>query len=287
MLVNDRQEGHTMKLEDWKKIHNYCMNKPCAYESRPFGNYPICYRISGKIFCQLTPQEDWYKVTLKTNPDAADFYRSTYPGVVVRGYHCPATQQPYWNTVELTEVSEELIFQMINEAYDEVVKHLTKKEQKQIPEKSHYTFVKTNGKNKDFVCMCTKLDQNLDDLVGGNKQRSQYEQYNTLEKIQDVIVIYKDCVPVGAGAYRFYDDETVEIKRIYVDKPYRGIGLSKELVLRLEADARIKGFRYGILETGKVLETAIHLYQRIGYKVIPNYGPYIEMPDSVCMQKKL
>lgn len=161
------------------------------------------------------------------------------------------------------------------------------KEQKRTSEKRNYTFVKTDGTNKDFVSMCAKLDQYLDELVGGNKQRSQYEQYNTVDKIQDVIVIYKDGIPIGSGAYRYYDDETAELKRIYVDKPYRGIGLGKELVLSLEADARMKGFRYGILETGELLETATHLYQSIGYKVIPNYGPYVDMPESLCMQKKL
>lgn len=276
-----------MRLEDWEKIHNYCMKKPCTYESRPFGNYPICYRISGKIFGQLTSQEDWYKVTLKTNPEAADFYRNAYPGVVVRGYHCPPVQQPYWNTVSLSEVSEELVYQMIDEAYDEVVKHLTKKEQKRITEKSKFSFVKTDGTNRDFVNMCAELDENLEELVGTKIQRSKYTQYNTLEKIKDVLVIYKEGIPVGSGGYRFYDDETIEIKRIYVDKLYRGLGLSKELVLRLEADARIKGYRFAILETGELLEAATSLYKKLGYKVIPNYGPYKDMPESLCMQKKL
>ena len=90
-----------MELNDWQEIHDYCMAKPCAYETRPFGEYPICYRLAGKIFAQLTPKEDWFKVTLKTNPDAADFYRRAYPDVVVRGYHCPPVQQPYWNTIDL------------------------------------------------------------------------------------------------------------------------------------------------------------------------------------------
>ena len=65
-----------MKDTEWKEIHTYCLNKDCVYESKPFGDDTICYRIAGKIFAQLTPKEDWYKITLKTNPEAADFYRS-------------------------------------------------------------------------------------------------------------------------------------------------------------------------------------------------------------------
>lgn len=276
-----------MQNKDWKKIHHYCMEKPCVYESRPFGKFPICYRVSGKIFCQLSPEEDWYKATLKTNPDAADFYRQAYPGMIVRGYHCPPVQQPYWNTVTLSEAPEKLVFQMIDEAYEEVVKRLTKKERSRILGKSQFVFQKTDGNNPDFIELCKALDENLDEIVGGRFQRSQYVQYNTLESIHDVIIIYKDGVPAGAGSYKFYDEETVEMKRIFIMKDYRGLGLGKELLLRLEADARIKGYRYGVLETGEPLVAASALYKKNGYKVIPNYGQYRDMTDSVCMQKRL
>lgn len=276
-----------MQFEDWEKIHHYCMGKACVYESRPFGKYPICYRIAGKIFCQLSPEPDWYKATLKTNPDAADFYRHAYPGVIVRGYHCPPVQQPYWNTVTLSEVSEELVFQMIDEAYDEVVRHLAKKEQKRILEKEKFVFQKTDGRNPDFVALCKKLDEKLDELVGTTFQRDKYAKYNTLESIHDVLVIYKDGVPVGAGSYKVYDEETVEIKRVFIDEAYGGLGLGRDLLLRLEADARIKGYRYGVLETGEPLVTASALYKKLGYKVIPNYGQYKDMPESVCMKKRL
>ena len=35
------------------------------------------------------------------------------------------------------------------------------------------------------------------------------------------------------------------------------------------------------------LVVAMALYKKIVYKVISNYGPYKDMPDSVCMKKKL
>lgn len=276
-----------MKLEEWKDLHNYCLKKPGAYESRPFGEYPICYRICGKIFGQLTPKEDWYKATLKTDPDTADFYRRAYPNIIVRGYHCPKVQQPHWNTVSLFEVSKEFVYQMIDEAYDRTVAGLTKKEQKRIPLREAYEFQEANGKNQDFILLCEKLDANLDELVGGNLQRKQYEKYNTLEQIHDVLLIYKDQQAIGAGAFKFYDENTVEIKRIYIEKEHRKIGLSKELLLRLEARARIQGYRYAVLETGEALQDAIHLYKKMGYQVIANYGQYKDMKESICMQKKL
>lgn len=276
-----------MNYTDWREIHDYCMAKPCAYETRPFGEDPLCYRIAGKIFAQLTPREDWFKATLKTNPEAAAFYRQAYPGVVVRGYHCPPVQQPYWNTIELNQFDKDMLFQMIDEAYEETRKGLTKKEQKRIPALAEYRFVKTDGENPDFVVLCGKLDESLNQAVGGRKQREQYEKYNLRDSIHDVIVIYHGDTPVGCGAYKFFDDETVEIKRVFVDESTRGLGLSKELVRRLEADAKIHGFRYAVLETGYKLERAVALYKRLGYKQIPNYGPYVDMKESLCMSKKL
>lgn len=55
----------------------------------------------------------------------------------------------------------------------------------------------------------------------------------------------------------------------------------------LEERAREKGFKYFIPESGEPLVAAMALYRKIGYKVIPNYGQYIDMEESVCMKKKL
>lgn len=88
-------------------IKNYCLSKRGAYEDCPFGEMPICYKLNGKIFAQLYPQEYDYKITLKCTADAGQFYRMAYPGQVVRGYHCPPVQQPYWNTIYLNDFSEE------------------------------------------------------------------------------------------------------------------------------------------------------------------------------------
>lgn len=276
-----------MKLKDWMKIHDYCMKKACVYETRPFGEYPICYRVAGKIFAQLTPKEGRFMLTLKTDPIAATIYRSTYPGVVVRGYHCPPVQQPYWNTIDLNEFDEVLLWQMIDEAYEEVIKKLPKKDRERLPILSHYHFEKTDGTDPVFVKLCERLDEQLDEMVGKKTQRAQYNQYNGLANIHDVIVIYDGKKAIGCGSYKGLDEETAELKRVFLDNDYRSNGIAKELIRRIEADARMAGFRFMVLETGAQMEAAIGLYAKSGYKIIPNYSPYIDMPQSVCMHKKL
>ena len=56
---------------------------------------------------------------------------------------------------------------------------------------------------------------------------------------------------------------------------------------RLEAKAKIQGFSYAVLETGAPLKEAMALYKKAGYQIIPNYGVYAGMPNSICMSKKL
>lgn len=115
-------------------IRVYCLSKHKAYEDFPFGDIPICYKLNGKIFAQLYPLENDYKITLKCTSDMGRFYRSVYPDKVVRGYHCPPVQQPYWNTIYLDNFSDDELLNMIDEAYDAVFKSFSKKTQKQIVE---------------------------------------------------------------------------------------------------------------------------------------------------------
>lgn len=134
--------------------------------------------------------EYWFKATLKTNPEVAEIYRQIYPGIIVRGYHCPPVQQPYWNTIELSEFDIEKLFTMIDEPYDEIVNKLPKKVQKVLPILDSYTYVKTDGTNSDFVYLCNQLDMNLDEIVGNVIDRSKYVKYNGLDSIHDVFIAY-------------------------------------------------------------------------------------------------
>ena len=57
-----------------------------------------------------------------------EFYRHLYPGAVVRDYHCPPVQQPYFNTVSLDgTVPDEVLLEMIEHSYTVVTGKLPKK----------------------------------------------------------------------------------------------------------------------------------------------------------------
>ena len=117
-----------MKLQE---IIDYCCSKHKAYIDYPFGEIPICFKLSGKLFAQIYPNEDDYKITLKCEPMTADFYRQVYPGIVVRGYHCPPVQQPFWNTIYIDKIANDELLNMIDHAYDCVLNSFSKKKQQE------------------------------------------------------------------------------------------------------------------------------------------------------------
>jgi len=115
-----------------EELIQYCCNKPKAYIDYPFGKEPICIKVNKKIFAEIYPHEKNFKITLKCEPILADFFRTQYPEVVVRGYHCPPVQQPYRNTVWINKIDDNILVGMIDHSYEQVLKTFSKKTQHEI-----------------------------------------------------------------------------------------------------------------------------------------------------------
>jgi putative acetyltransferase len=93
--------------------------------------------------------------------------------------------------------------------------------------------------------------------------------------------------PVGCGALRRLDQETGEIKRMYVAPAARGGGVGARILDELERHARALGLRRLVLETGERQASAVRLYARAGFARIPCFGEYAAAPLSLCMGKDL
>lgn len=93
----------------------------------------------------------------------------------------------------------------------------------------------------------------------------------------------------ACGAYRRLDDETCEMKRVFVPERFRGAGLGRRLCHALIASARADGFRSMKLDTGRLLHEAIAMYQSLGFKECVPYHEYPEtlMPYFVFMELRL
>jgi GNAT superfamily N-acetyltransferase len=101
------------------------------------------------------------------------------------------------------------------------------------------------------------------------------------------VMAYNDGQPIGCGAFRPYDPQTVEIKRMFVSPAVRGQGVARSILKALETEARTRGYTRAILETGFKNYEAIAAYQACGYESIEVFGQYIGSPISVCFGKAL
>lgn len=144
--------------------------------------------------------------------------------------------------------------------------------------------VRTTSDNPDFKYLTELFDAYLIDIDGDEKDF--FAQYNQIY-LQNVIVCYDDNVPVGCGALKEYDAKTGEIKRMFVHPEHRNKGIANAVLLELELWAKELRFTSCMLETSFKLENAIALYKKFGYQQIPNYGQYIGVESSVCMQKNI
>jgi GNAT superfamily N-acetyltransferase len=144
---------------------------------------------------------------------------------------------------------------------------------------------RTTSENADFRALVQLLDQDLAERDGA--EHGYYAQFNTIASLQHVVVAYQEETPVGCGAFKPFDANSVEVKRMFVQPAHRGQGVAQAVLAELEKWASELGYASCVLETGKRQPEAIRLYERSGYAPIPNYGQYVGIENSVCMQKHL
>ena len=143
---------------------------------------------------------------------------------------------------------------------------------------------RTTSDNDDFKNLTQLFDEYLVDIDGDEKDF--FAQFNQIY-IDHVIIYYDDEVAVGCGAFKEYEPNVAEIKRMFVLPEQRGKGIAVLILNELEVWAATLDYECAILETSVRLESAIVLYKKSGYKIIPNYGQYIGVESSVCMKKNL
>jgi len=142
---------------------------------------------------------------------------------------------------------------------------------------------RTGSDNLDFIDLVKYLDADLAERDGND--HSFYAQFNKIDKIKYAIVAYEDDKPIGCGAIKEYAQNTMEIKRMYTLPESRGKGIATKVLTELERWATELSYEKCVLETGKKQPEAIGLYKKNGYKLIPNYGQYAEIENSLCFEK--
>ncbi len=145
---------------------------------------------------------------------------------------------------------------------------------------------RTTATDTDFQSLVVELDKEF--WVRYPDTQQNFEPYNKVDLTARVVVAYLNHKAVGCGCFRpMAEGNTLEIKRMYVMPESRGKGIAKIILRDLEQWGREEGFMHSKLETGIKQPEAIAVYKREAYIQIPNYPPYVDVTESICMAKRL
>lgn len=92
-------------------------------------------------------------------------------------------------------------------------------------------------------------------------------------------VAMSDGLPVGCVALKGEGEGIAEIKRLWVDRGARGLGLAQRLMAEAEAAAQALGIHTLRLDTNRALPEAARFYRAAGWTEIERYNanPYAEL----------
>lgn len=145
--------------------------------------------------------------------------------------------------------------------------------------------VRTDSQNTDFINLVKDLDAYL--KVTDGDEHDFYNQYNSIDTLKYTVVAYLNNMPVGCGAFKKFDTHTVEIKRMFTNSKSRKKGIASKILQELETWAKELNYNACILETGIRQNEAVNFYKKNGYTLIPNYGQYKNVANSLCFKKMI
>ena len=104
--------------------------------------------------------------------------------------------------------------------------------------------------------------------------------YNDIEDYFEVFYCLKaDERVIGTVALKKLNDDTAELKALYLDKSFRGQGFGKRLIDIVIKEAEMRGFKYVVLDSMKQYKDARRLYEKCGFTDVERYNdnPYADV----------
>ena len=137
----------------------------------------------------------------------------------------------------------------------------------------------------EFIELARLLDRELEQRTG--ESQDLFSPASSLQGLHDLVLAWRGRDPVGCAALRELSAGVWEVKRVFVLPEYRGGGISRQIMERLEQLATEKGAKRLVLETSNAIPEAVALYTNMAYRIISNFGPYEGRETSLCFGKDL
>ena len=101
------------------------------------------------------------------------------------------------------------------------------------------------------------------------------------------VLLLRDGVAVGGGAFMRHDERTAELKRMWTHSALRRQGLASKVLLELEAQVRRQGYERIYLTTGFRQPEAVGLYLKYGYTALFDVKADPEIYKTLPFEKEI
>ena len=110
-----------------ESLRDYCLSKPGAGETLPFGPDTLVFKVGGKAFLLTSLDSPELRFNVKCDPDKAVELREEF-SCVLPGYHM---NKKHWNTIVVDgSVSSKQLKEWIDDSYSLVIDPVRKPKKK-------------------------------------------------------------------------------------------------------------------------------------------------------------
>jgi predicted DNA-binding protein (MmcQ/YjbR family) len=110
-----------MNIEEFR---DYCLSKKGVTESFPFDESTLVFKVMGKMFALSGLEHQPISINLKCDPERSTELREEYDGLITGAFHM---SKLHWNSIEIQNIPNGILYELIDHSYDLVVAKLTKK----------------------------------------------------------------------------------------------------------------------------------------------------------------
>ncbi len=108
---------------DTNQLKQYMRHKKTVTSGYPFDDTTLVFKVVNKMFALIAEDENPLRINLKCDPNEAQILRGMHKSIIP-GYHM---NKEHWNTIILDgRLPDELIYKLIDDSYNLVVKGLKK-----------------------------------------------------------------------------------------------------------------------------------------------------------------
>ena len=138
---------------------------------------------------------------------------------------------------------------------------------------------------KEYVDMLVSNDANFEKYLEIQNYDEELEHLDEKYGLPNgrLYLLVVDGKPAGCIGLRKIDERACEMKRLYVKPEFRGHHFAEHLVAKIIWDAKNIGYQMMLLDTLPFLQSAIHLYKKMGFCEIASYNNS-PLDDSIFMR---